>query len=205
MVIPHQNLSFNNLQDVDIPNYLKTEKFNLLHAGNLMSKRDPRGLVSGFNKFLENNKEAKFNTQLLLIGGADYHKEYLNSIVDNQIYWSGKNVEYKEVEMLQKNVSVNIILEAKSEISPFLPGKFPNCVIANKPILLLGPHYSETKRLLGDDYAYIAEIDDVDLICSQITKLYINWKANNNVLLDRPDLQDYVGLNFLKNTIDNLA
>ena len=71
--------------------------------------------------------------------------------------------------------------------------------------MLLGPHYSETKRLLGDDYTYIAEIDDVDLICSQITKLYINWKANNNVLLDRPDLQDYVGLNFLKNTIDNLT
>ncbi|WP_289045550.1 UDP-glycosyltransferase [uncultured Olleya sp.] len=204
VIIPHQNLSFNKPQEVDIPDYFDIEKFNLLHAGNLMSKRDPRGLVDGFNKFLENNKGAELSAQLLLIGGADYHKEYLNSVIGHQIYWSGKNVEYREVEMLQKMVSVNIILEAKSEISPFLPGKFPNCILANKPILLLGPHYSETKRLLGDDYAYIAEIDDVDLICSQITKLYINWKLDKNASLNRPDLQYYVGLAFLKNTIDNL-
>ncbi|WP_272023347.1 UDP-glycosyltransferase [Olleya namhaensis] len=204
VIIPHQNLTSNNLQDLDMPDYFDIGKFNLLHAGNLMSKRDPRGLVNGFNKFLENNNEAKLTAQLLLIGGADYHKEYLNDVVNNQIYWSGKNVEFKEVAILQKNVSVNIILEAKSEISPFLPGKFPNCILANKPILLLGPHYSETKRLLGEEYPYVSEIDNVDLICDQITRLYLNWKLDKSTLLNRPDLQDYVGLDFLKKTINGL-
>ena len=101
-------------------------------------------------------------------------------------------IEYNRVQTIEKEAAVNIILEAISEISPFLPGKFPNCVKVNKPILVLGPYYSEVKRLLGNDYPYWSEANDIQNIEDKITQLYIKWKANpENFHLNRNDLVDY--------------
>jgi hypothetical protein len=109
------------------------------------------------------------------------------------------------VQNLENKTSVNIILEAISEISPFLPGKFPNCVVANKPILILGPYYSEVKRLLGNDYAYWAEANDEKSIELCITNLYQIWKSNSsNLMLNRNDLIDYATELNLKKIIDDL-
>ena len=113
-------------------------------------------------------------------------------------------LEYHEVEKVQSNASVNVILESKSEISPFLPGKFPHCVMANKPILLLGPYYSESKRLLGEEYPYISESDNETLISEQLQSLYSNWKEGKSQSLDRPDLEQYIGVSFLKEQIENI-
>jgi hypothetical protein len=97
-------------------------------------------------------------------------------------------------------------LEAISEISPFLPGKFPNCVVSNKPILVLGPYYSEVRRLLGKDYAYWSEANDVAAIESNITKLYQLWKENPQQLpLNRPDLAHYCDEKSLKKVLDGLS
>jgi hypothetical protein len=90
-------------------------------------------------------------------------------------------------------------LEAKSEISPFLPAKFPHCVQANKVILSLAPYYSETKRLLGADYNYWSEIDDVPKIALLIAELYGLWQDDlANLELNRPDLAHYLSVAYLK-------
>ena len=54
---------------------------------------------------------------------------------------------FKMVYAMQQHAAVNIILEARAEISPFLPGKFPHCVNADKPLLLLGQ-----KKVNCEDY-----------------------------------------------------
>jgi hypothetical protein len=105
---------------------------------------------------------------------------------------------------LQEQVSVNIILESKSEISPFLPGKFPHCVSANRPILLLSPYYSETKRLLGANYPYWAEADDELKLHEHIVTLYQKWKTKTLNNLEREDLEQYLGNDYLKNTLLNI-
>src|SRR5690606_12996865 len=100
-------------------------------------------------------------------------------------------IDYPRVQVLQYNAAVNVILEAKSEISPFLPGKFPHCVVANKPILLLGPYYSETRRLLGTSYPFWSEIDEVESILNILEDLYEKWNKNESEL-NRPDLNYYL-------------
>ncbi|NIJ45428.1 hypothetical protein FHR24_001896 [Wenyingzhuangia heitensis] len=204
VVIPHQNLESNNNDSIKLPSYLDPLKFNVLHAGNLMKQRSPIGLVEGYRLFLENFPEVKDSSKLLLLGNAGYHQEYLNNQMNKNIYWSQGNVAYSIVDVVQRNATVNVILESKSEISPFLPGKFPNCVVANKPILLLSPYYSETKRLLGKDYGFITEVDDVQGICNKISILYQQWKVNQNLKLDRPDLQEYIGVPYLQKTIEGI-
>ncbi len=210
VVIPHQNAkySFQKSEQTNVfPNYFDISKFNLLHAGNLMDQRSPRGLIEGFKLFLNHNPEAKNKTQLLLLGSASYHMELLEMHQKNceQIYFYNGNVSFDIVYHLQQNVSVNIILESKSEISPFLPAKFPHCVEANKAIMLLAPFNSETRRLLGDDYPYWSEVDEVEKIAAIIDILYQLWKKNpNNLLLNRSDLVEYLSSNNLKKVINDL-
>lgn len=210
VVIPHQIAKYkfkDSGQGNILPNYFDAAKFNLLHAGNLMKQRSPEGLIEGYILFLLKNKEARQDSRLLLIGPASYHSKMLEIYQNNypEIFIHNGNVAFEVVYQLQKNVSVNIILESKSEISPFLPAKFSHCVEANKTILSLAPYYSETRRLLGNDYPYWAEQDDIEKIAALIGKLYQLWKQNpDNMLLNRRDLEDYLSTDYLKKVINNL-
>jgi len=206
IIIPHQNEKY-EVQDNNFPSYFEVSKFNLLHAGNLMKQRSPEGLLKGFMLFLKNNPSAKNEAKLILLGGASYHSKMLEDYINNisEIYIYNGNKPFDEVYNLQKNVSVNIILEAKGEISPFLPAKFPHCIEANKTILSLAPYYSETRRLLGEDYPFWSEVDDVNKIAQLIEKLYQLWKQNpDTLLLNRKDLESYVSVDYLQEKIDNL-
>lgn len=206
VIIPHQNAKY-QIQDTNFPKYFDNAKFNILHAGNLMKQRSPKGLIEGFKLFLNNNLEARKDSKLILLGNASYHKAMLEEYkIDNsEIYIYNGNVAFDTVYNLQKNVSVNVILESKSEISPFLPAKFPHCVEANKVILLLAPCYSETKRLLGNDYPFYAEVDQDFVIANIIEDLYQLWKVNpDNLNLNRKDLVEYLSADYLKSIIKGL-
>lgn len=206
VVIPHQNSKY-EVKEPKFPSYFDESKFNLLHAGNLMAQRSPKGLIEGYKLFLTLNPKAKTDTKLMLLGNGVDHTEMLEEYQKNspQIYIHNGTILFDEVYHLQQNVSVNIILEAKSEISPFLPAKFPHCVEANKIILSLAPYYSETRRLLGDDYAFWSEADNIEKIARLINDLYNLWKQNpNNLLLNREDLVEYISVSQLKKVINDL-
>ena len=172
-----------------------------------MPQRSPRGLIEGYKLFLKKNPEAKEFSKLILIGPASSHTKMLEEYQLNnpEIYVYNGTVPFDLVYTLQKNVTVNIILESKSEISPFLPGKFPHCVEADKPIISLAPYFSEVKRLLGEKYPYWSEVDDSDKIAKIIESLYQLWKVNPvDLVLDRQDLLQYLSADYLKGIIDDL-
>jgi hypothetical protein len=207
VVIPHQLVEMEH-ENLPLPDFFNPNKFSLLHAGNLLGERNPVGLIEGFFKFLESNPEAKTTSQLILIGGtSENHLEVFEKYKNrgDNLKAINKNLPFDTVYQLQYSVSVNIILEAKSDISPFLPGKFPHCVAANKKLLILGPSKSETRRLLGEDYEYWSEIDNVNVISKLIEKLYFQWKDNpNNMQLNRPEFLDYLGDKNLKFVLDEI-
>jgi len=206
VIIPHQVYETNS-GNRPLPDYFLKGGFTLLHAGNLMKQRPPRPLVEGFKLFLEQNPIAKTNTQLLLIGPSSSHKTYLNSVRNEvpQLIVSEGYVNYEEVQTMQNQAAVNIIIEADAEVSPFLPGKFPHCVQAKKPILHLGPKNSETVRLLGDEYPYSVANKNSSEIASVIQKLFNDWNCESKgSCLNRPDLIKYVSSNFLRSQINKL-
>lgn len=207
LIIPHQIQTYSP-KGLSLPSYFDSAKFSLLHAGNLMKQRSPFALIDGYKKFLKRNPRAQHNSQLLLLGNADFHLIKLKKLKKeiSQLYISEGNVEYDLVLELQKSASVNIILESTGEISPFLPGKFPHCIWANKTILLLAPEKSEVGRLLGSDYPYRTEPDDIEGIANLIEELYINWTVHpENLKLNRKDLKDYLSPSHLKTIIKNLG
>ncbi len=206
IIIPHQNFDVES-KLLEFPNYFDATKFNILHAGNLMKQRSPKGLIDGFQLFLKSNLEAKNDARLLLLGNSNYHKDMLAdyNFETPELYISKGNVAFAEVYYLQQHTSVNVILESKASISPFLPGKFPHCVMADKPILLLSPKNSETKRLLGEDYPYHTEVDNVNTIAELIQDLYEQWQTNpQNLKLGRKDLEHYVSAAYLKEIINSI-
>lgn len=203
-VIPHQIIEV-PLEGIHFPNYFDPKKFNLLHAGNLLGARDPKTLVKAFSIFLMKYPEANAHSKLIFLGGNN--KRLLNEETKNieNIYVSEEYNSFQHVFYMQQHAAVNIILEAKSEISPFLPGKFPHSVQADKPILLLGPPKSEARRLLGEDYNFWAEIDDLDGITKSIENLYLQWqKSPKDFRLNRPDLFNYLSALHLKEIIDKI-
>lgn len=203
IVIPHQigvDTAHGNL-----PDYFIESDFNFLHAGNLFKQRNPEFLIKGFLKFLEKNPSAKEVSKLVLVGSNDYHKKLFEQYINHPNIVVQGQTKYATVQLLENKATVNIILEAISEISPFLPGKFPNVVVANKPILILGPFYSETKRLLGKDYPYWSEANDENRIEHLMSDLFSRWNAKKgDFTLNRKDLIDYCNEVYLKQTIDLL-
>ena len=203
IVIPHQSVAY-EIKNKEFPSYFKTDKFSILHAGNLMKQRSPKALLEGFLLFLKNNPEVKEKAKLYIIGPAQFHEELLETYKSEQnIYIENASIPFDEIYNLQMNVNVNVILESKAEISPFLPAKFPHCIDAKKSILLLSPYYSETRRLLGDNYPFWSEVDDVEKIAELIQKLYFERHSENETI-DFTKLKSYLGNNFFKNTLLNL-
>ena len=157
--------------------------------------------------YLEHNPKAKKHDYIILLEGKNFYNSWLDQkrkAIENLIV-SENYVPFEQVFIVQQHTTVNIILESKSEISPFLPGKFPHCVQADKPILLLGPYYSESRRLLGDEYEYWAENDDDEKIAQLLKKLYDSWTQNENVKLDKPELKQYLSMDYLRETINQLS
>lgn len=203
VIIPHQIEEDVEDQKEKIPDFFDSEKFNILHAGSLLWGRSPLGLINGFLRFLKDNPDAKENARLILISGKNYHTKELNKLSKKhtELFVSGMAIPFEKTLVLQSKASVNIILEAKGPISPFLPGKFPHCIKAGKPILLLGPILSESRRLLGEDFLFHAEIDDVHKIAKLIGLLYQNWKINSETEMNWSELRNYLSSSNLATTL----
>lgn len=183
VIIPHQ-IDEDEINSTELPAWFKKDAFTIVHAGALMNARNPMGLIKAYRKFLKDVPEAAEHSQLLFIGKkSKYTPEFEEQKREiSQFYSSDDYLEFTQVQAIQKNAAVNVILEAKGPISPFLPGKFPHCIQAGKPILLLGPYYSESRRLLGDDYPWWSEIDEEEKITQQISELYFKWLHNQMFL-----------------------
>jgi len=204
LIIPHQKIT--ELSKAELPGYFGVGKFNLLHAGTLLPERNLLPLVSAFEQFISKHPRAKEDARLMIIGNiSEQFHSLREKQKDVQQIIFRDYVAFDVVKRMQNVASVNIILESAAEVSPFLPGKFPHCVAANKPILHLGPEKSEMRRLLGTEYKYHAEANDVERIAAMLESLYVKCKTNPESLqLHREDLQFYLSVDHLKKQLNNL-
>lgn len=206
LVLPHQMRSASNPSG-KIPGFFKSQLFNILHAGNLMKQRPPLFLVKAFQRFLEANPEARDLSRLLLVGSVSYHLEEMEQYAKQikQLYVTKKNIAYDQVLQMQTLASVNIILESIAPESPFLPGKFPHCIAAERPILLLGPEKSESRRLLGEDYPYWSRLEDVERIAMLLGKLFRLWRLPQEEETQYPgSLKTYLSKEHLRKELDQI-
>ena len=176
-IIPHQIAQgLNKKSDIRYDSFFDNKKFNILYAGHLLSQRNPLSIIEAFNLFLGKHKNFRDDCRLTFIGPVssvwtDKLKEFAS---DHIKFFPAKDFEV--TIQLQQQASVNIIIEATDEQSPFLPAKFPHCIFSQKPMLLLSPLKSELRRLLGENFPFISIPTDTTSIFLNIEQLYNNWK-----------------------------
>ncbi|MFN5026312.1 MAG: UDP-glycosyltransferase [Bacteroidota bacterium] len=206
VVIPHQIADTSAEPPTAYP-FINPEMFTLAHAGLLMSARQPFGLIKGYLKFLEKHPDAAEKSELILAGKSDFSEHELRKASKNtpSVKYILRTIPYHEASAIQNQTTVNIIIESDYYVSPFLPGKFPHCVAADKPILILSPYYSETRRLVGNDYPYWSEGQNANRIADILSDLYVNWKATRNLKLpDSHSLKAYLSKEKLSEQIHRL-
>lgn len=205
IIIPHQNLGNRNKGSL-LPEFFDKNKFNIIHAGNLMNTRPIGALLEGFKKFVEYIPSCKEEVQLNLIGNNKFFKKEIDQAIELglPIYDSKGYIPFKIANAIQQNADASLIIESNVSISPFLPGKFPFCIAVNKPIIHLGPEISEINRLLGKEYPYKSNVNDVVKITEIFSKLYWLWKKETSLSLNRKDLESYVGIDFLEIQFKNI-
>ncbi|MEL1240149.1 glycosyltransferase family protein [Flavobacterium flavipallidum] len=207
IIIPHQIFEEDKNNSIStLPDFFNVNDFNILHAGSMMDARNPIALVNAFELFLNQYPEAKNHAKLLFIGKPSSFDSFIKEkqMTVSQIFLSDDYMPFQQVQAMQQATTVNVILEAIGPISPFLPGKFSHCIESQKPILLLGPYYSESKRLLGEEYPYWSEVNNTERIQSLIIELYQNWLIDKNQIMDRSDLKWYLSPNYLRKVIKEL-
>ena len=203
-IIPHQ-LGYNSKQNSYNKSSTLFDKtdFNILFAGNLLGQRNPIGLIQAVNQLVKDHPELQNKIKLYLIGPVSpTHRSQFNSLDLTHVVML-KSMSFIDAINHQNRAAVNVILESEDESSPFLPGKFPHCIAADKPILLLGPEISEARRLLGKDYPYFAQPNDFESIVICLEQLLQDW------LLKKPfkyedKLYDYLSAPELNETISSL-
>ncbi len=178
ITIPHQ-IPDRSVGD-QTPAFFDPARFTILHAGSMMSARNPMALATAFCELTQEHEDFKKDASLIFLGTRSVFHEALEALSKehNTLYVHPDYMNFDSVLSMQYKAAINVVLEAKGPISPFLPGKVPHCIKANAPILLLSPFKSETKRILGDAYPYWSEIDDVSSIKNHLKEIYTHWKLH---------------------------
>lgn len=195
-VVPHIGTSLDNLpEQVTDDIILDSSKINLLHAGTLLGPRNPKYLLQAVSEINSENSSFFNDVELIFIGKVD---KKLQSIIDNSNLGNAKfithRVSYKKSIDLINESNALFVIEAISNFSPFMPGKVADIAFAEKPIISLSPKKSEVRRLLGENYPYQSELDNVTQIKTILLKFYndcLNSEIDKTLMLN---LKDYVSI-----------
>ncbi len=193
-VIPHVHVDMDNLPTKDHDNNieLNKNKFNILHAGSLLGPRKPDYLFKAFIRLSKDSIEFKKNARLILLGKTAKEHHEISKYNENQIKIFNKRISYKKSLQLQKKADLNLVIEAVSDFSPFMPGKLADLLYFKKPVFALTPENSETKRILGKNYPYWSPNDNEEKIYSILKRAWNDWQNNKLKLPEKERLHYYV-------------
>lgn len=166
--------------------------FLLVHMGTLLEGRSPGYFIRAMLQFLHEHPEAEAHTKVVFIGQV--HPKLVPEFAPatnhkNFIIETNTRITYAQSLVLQKAAAANLVIESHKYHSPQLFGKFADAVMADKPILCIGPATSEARRVVGNDYPYQATNGNEEEIRLMIETLYRNWREQPNQTLQRPDIQ----------------
>lgn len=127
-------------------------KFSLVHIGSLLSGRNPVVLWEIISELCNENTDFANNFSLKFAGVVS--GEVLQSIkeysLDKYLDFKGY-VSHTEAIKLQQTAQILLLLEIdSSETRCIIPGKLFEYMLANRPILALGPEGSDIKDIIDE-------------------------------------------------------
>jgi|WetSurMetagenome_2_1015567.scaffolds.fasta_scaffold00478_9 hypothetical protein len=185
-IIPHA-VKFDYKLTNDIIENNKDSEVLITHAGTLLGPRDPYTILKVASDINERRIKFEFYGDVNK-GLKPKLKEFANS---KNIYFENARIPYSDaLDKLLKS-DFQLIIEAHSDFSPFLPTKFVDYVNIGKPIIALTPYNSEISRLLGDDYVLKCEINDEKIIREILSERIFNEEIVKNSIRRIEALKKY--------------
>jgi hypothetical protein len=196
-VVPHIGTTLENLpvEKTFLNIALDKSKINILHAGTLLGPRNPKFLLQAIHGLNQEHLDFSERVAFTFIGNVNSALAEIvaNSNLENVRFITDRMTYQKSIDFINES-DVSLVIEAISDFSPFLPGKVADIAFAEKPIIDLSPKHSEVRRLLGSDYPYQSELDDVNAIKEVLQRFYVDYTNNNvdNVISLR--LKEYMSI-----------
>lgn len=155
----------------------KNEKFIIRYIGNFYGKRNPDYLFEAVSKLKDFERNS---LQIELIGSSDNNiQEKIYNYGLEDLVIQRKSVSYLESLSLMKEADLLIIIDAPSELSPFLPSKLIDYIGANKPIFGITPE-GTSKKLIEEMGFLTAHPEKIDEIFRKLTNM-INLIKNKKI------------------------
>ncbi|MBA6153631.1 glycosyltransferase [Gelidibacter maritimus] len=128
----------------------KDSKFSLAHIGSLLSERNPIVLWKVLGELIDEHKDFRHEFILRLIGvvSAEVLHEVKKFIPEQNIALVGY-VNHKEALISQRQSQLLLMIEIDSEdTKAIIPGKLFEYMVAETPIISVGPKDSDVERIL---------------------------------------------------------
>ena len=201
-VQPHLKISLPSLVNkLNTISKCDTQKLHLIHAGSLLGPRKPIYFFQAIESLIEEFPYLKDIIKVTFIGKVmnDFSFEHLKN--NNMLTIINSRLSYIETNVLCKQADVLLILEAISDVSPFLPGKLPDYLELRKPLFTLSPTNSEINRLLSKSEIYSCHTDDIACIKLNLLAIIEDWKCNKLRLVSDSSLL-YFTPDYLSNNLN---
>jgi glycosyltransferase involved in cell wall biosynthesis len=142
----------NGFDTESVANVERDKKFTISHIGSLLSKRNPEILWEVLLELTSSNKTFKADFRLNLVGFVS--EEIKNNLIHLGLSDCVNDVGYvshKEAITCQNKSQVLLLIEIDSEDTRcIIPGKLFEYMIAQRPILAIGPEGSDVEGILKE-------------------------------------------------------
>lgn len=140
----------NGYDDQNIQKEPKDTSFSIAHIGSLISERNPRNLWKIFGQLISENDDFKQEFILRLVGvvSEEVLEEIFKYIPEENVDAVGY-VTHKEALKYQRRSQLLLLIEIDSEdTKAIIPGKLFEYMVAETPILSIGPSNSDVERII---------------------------------------------------------
>lgn len=160
---------------------LQGETLRILHAGALGKERNPLTFLKGLKLFLDINKEAKIELDLLGVFERTDGSEALDFIENNKLgnfIKFLKPVTYSESLSLISQFDACLLIEAPCQEGIFLPSKVADYMQLNKPIIAVSPALGTLNDMYQKgEIGYFADVRNPEDIATALCDLYSDFTS----------------------------
>lgn len=143
MVIPHIGWKIEN-------DGTKNNKIDILHVGDADSRRISFNFLSCFYKAVQQYSSLRNKIRIVFVGIVYEHfKSFVKNNQMDSFFVFEKRVSYEESLKKISQASALLLLEAPLQEGIYLPSKFCDYAVAQKPLLLFSPENGTIADLVG--------------------------------------------------------
>lgn len=169
---------YDNFEKLEVP---LDDKFSISHIGSLLSERNPEILWKVLSEISIETPSFKRDLQLKFAGTVS--EEIKHSLKNNGLFELSNfmgYVSHSEAIKLQNQSQLLLLVEIDSpETRAIIPGKLFEYLVANRPIIALGPKNSDIENIIEETKTgKFFNYEEENMLKVQILRYYNDYKKN---------------------------